>query len=193
MNCGIDDTMKYKGNGPAQAANYVLGTLTPAEREAFETLLPGDDTLRSDLAFWQDHFYALSEPAPELEPSPGAFAAIEALLDEKTHEAENDDLIVVRQSEGEWRPLLRGVTKKTLFINRSEAVETFLLRLEPGASLPAHGHRSTEECLVLEGEIKIGEDRFGVGDFQVALPDVPHLPILSETGATLFIRGELHT
>lgn len=193
MNCGIDDTMNNKSNSPAQAANYVLGTLTPTERETFESLLPGDDTLRSDLAFWQDHFYALSDPAPELEPSPGRFAAIEAMLDEKARAAEDVDLIIVRQSEGEWQPLLRGVTKKSLFVNRPEAVETFLLRLEPGASLPAHGHRSTEECLVLEGEISIGEDRFGVGDFQVALPDVPHLPIFSETGATLFIRGELHT
>lgn len=192
MNCGIEDKMNDKNNGPAQAANYALGILSAEEREAFETRLASDEALRSDLAFWQDHFLALSDSAPDLEPSPGGFAAIEALLDNQAHGSRTDDLIIVRESDGEWRPLLRGVTKKTLFINRPEAVETFLLRLEPGASLPAHGHRSTEECLVLEGEITIGQDRFGVGDFQVALPDVRHLPILSETGAVLFIRGELH-
>jgi len=193
MNCGIEGTMNDKNNGPAQAANYVLGILSVEERQAFERRLVDDEALRSDLAFWQDHFLALSESVPELEPSPGGYAAIEALLDNRPRGSGTDDLIIVREADGEWQPLLRGVTKKTLYVNRPEAVETFLLRLEPGASLPAHGHRSTEECLVLEGEITIGRDRFGVGDFQVALPDVRHLPIVSETGAVLFIRGELHT
>lgn len=198
MNTGNEDTMtetmNHISNGPTKAADYVLGTLSPSERETFEARLPGDDALRADLAFWQDHFLALSEAAPELEPSPDGFAAIEALLDNQAKKTKNDgDLIIVRQAEGEWQQLLRGVTKKTLFVNQPEAAETFLLRLEPGASLPAHGHNSTEECLVLEGEITIGRARFGVGDYQVALADILHLPIVSDKGALLFIRGELHT
>lgn len=190
----MTETMNHNSNGQTQAADYVLGTLSPSEREAFEVRLAGDDALRADLAFWQDHFLRLSETAPELEPSPDGFAAIEALLDRQANNAKSDgDLIIVRQAEGEWQPLLRGVTKKTLFVNQPEAAETFLLRLEPGARLPAHGHNSTEECLVLEGEITIGRARFGVGDYQVALADIPHLPIVSDKGALLFIRGELHT
>lgn len=194
MNTGTEDTMKHNSNGPTKASDYVLGILSPSERETFETRLAGNEALRADLAFWQDHFLALSETAPELELNPDGFATIEALLDGQTHKPKDyGDLIVVRQAEGEWRPLLPGVTKKTLFVNQPEATETFLLRLEPGASLPAHGHNSTEECLVLEGEITIGRARFGVGDYQVALADIQHLPVISDTGALLFIRGELHT
>lgn len=194
MNSGTKDTMNHNSNGPTKTADYVLGTLSPSEREMFEARLAGNEALRADLAFWQDHFLALSEAAPELELNPDGFATIEALLDNQAKKTKNDGgLIIVRQAEGEWRPVLPGITKKTLFVNQPEATETFLLRLEPGASLAAHGHNSTEECLVLEGEITIGRARFGVGDYQVALADIQHLPIISDKGALLFIRGELHT
>lgn len=38
----------------AAAGEYVLGTLAPDEREAFERALGGDAALRAEVAHWQD-------------------------------------------------------------------------------------------------------------------------------------------
>jgi len=63
------------------------------------------------------------------------------------------------------------------------------LKLEPGAAVVPHDHPVDEECLVLEGEARIGELVVRAGDYHLAPRGKPHGMITSEHGALLFLRG----
>jgi anti-sigma-K factor RskA len=62
------------------AGEYVLGTLSAAERAEVESRLGGDAALRREVAYWQARLLGLAARAPAAEPSPGLWARIEARL-----------------------------------------------------------------------------------------------------------------
>ncbi|MEY2633446.1 MAG: hypothetical protein RIR00_2100 [Pseudomonadota bacterium] len=90
-------------------------------------------------------------------------------------------------AEGEWRPFLPKVSIRHL--QRVGDSLTYLLKLEPGAILVPHDHPQDEECIVLSGEVRIGETVARTGDYHFAPKGVAHGAIVSDTGALLFLRG----
>lgn len=87
-----------------------------------------------------------------------------------------------------WQPFLDGVRCKVL--NEAANVLSYLLWLEPGAVLPAHRHPIDEECIVLEGELRMGDTLvMRAGDYHLGRAGVLHAPITSDTGALVFLRG----
>ena len=96
-------------------------------------------------------------------------------------------LSTVRADEGEWKSFMPKVQIKVLM--REGDTMSYLLRLDPGAMLPPHDHPQTEECVVLEGEVRIGEQVLRPGDYHVARAGHEHGLLRSETGALLFLRG----
>lgn len=97
-------------------------------------------------------------------------------------------LTTLRAQEGDWQPLAKGVQRKTLF--RDASGSSFLIKLSAGASLPAHDHSAYEECLVLEGDIGIGDLRLTTGDFHVAAPGARHGFVTSQGGGLMYIRTQ---
>jgi quercetin dioxygenase-like cupin family protein len=97
----------------------------------------------------------------------------------------------VRSNEGDWRHLAPGVQIKVLHEEASLNTMSYLVRMEPGARAPVHTHAQEEHCLVLEGEVHIGEHVMRSGDWHVALPGSTHADFLSKTGCLLFIRAEM--
>ncbi|MGI9385163.1 MAG: cupin domain-containing protein [Methyloligellaceae bacterium] len=183
--------MSEQANGndlDLRAAHYVLGILPPEARAAFEAELAGDEDLQTAVGYWQDHFQALADAAPPVAPGDAVWDGIEAAVDGQPQPGS----LTIRADDGDWLELFDGVFKKTLLIDEQEHMESYLLRIEPGAACPSHSHTKTEECLVMEGEMIIGEARFRAGDYHAAPPKIPHLPIRSETGVLLFVRSELH-
>ncbi len=96
-------------------------------------------------------------------------------------------LITMRADEGEWKAFLPKVSIKLL--HREENTLSYLLRLEAGAVLLPHDHPQDEECVVLEGEARIGDLVVRAGDYHCAPRGKPHGAIHSEHGALLFLRG----
>ena len=87
-----------------------------------------------------------------------------------------------------WQPFKEGVDIKVL--NEADGVMSYLLRLAPGAVVDAHRHPIDEECVVLEGTVRIGDElTVQAGGFHLAHQNTLHAPISSELGATLFLRG----
>ncbi len=98
-------------------------------------------------------------------------------------------LDTIHATDGKWRPFLPKVAIKVL--RRAAGIQTYLLRLEPGAVLLPHRHPDDEECIVLEGSVRIGEIVACKGDYHLAPKGVEHGAIVSERGALLFLRGAI--
>jgi hypothetical protein len=48
----------------------------------------------------------------------------------------------------------------------------------------AHDHADVEECLVMPGDLLIGERHLKAGDYQVAAPGTRHPPLKSDAAAS---------
>ena len=95
--------------------------------------------------------------------------------------------MTIRSTEGDWLTIKPLVQMKVLYRNGPE--RTFLLRLLPGAMLPAHDHDADEECMVLEGEVWLGDTHVRAGDYHLAQKSSKHFKVHSPTGALLFLRS----
>lgn len=128
---------------------------------------------------------ALDLPAHDAGPVPAR--AIRRRLMERVADADVSHL-TIDGDEGEWQPFLDGVAIKVL--HEHDGVLSYLLRLAPGARLPPHRHPHDEECIVLEGRLRVGSQvEIGPGGYHLAHRGALHATIGTETGATIFLRG----
>jgi quercetin dioxygenase-like cupin family protein len=88
---------------------------------------------------------------------------------------------------GQWQTINAEIEIKKLMKNA--ASQAVMLRFKAGASLPAHAHYTDEECVVLDGEVTIGDTTVKAGDYHFAPRQSKHEQLTSRTGATLFIHG----
>jgi quercetin dioxygenase-like cupin family protein len=95
--------------------------------------------------------------------------------------------LTVQPGPAGWQPFGAGVQLKVL--HEAGGVMSYLVRLAPGAALAAHRHPIDEECVVLEGEVVIGELRVGAGGFHLGRREVLHDHVRSDGGALIFLRG----
>ncbi len=99
--------------------------------------------------------------------------------------------ITLRAREGNWVAIAQGVTRKMLRQDQVSGRMSYLIRMEPGTTVPNHGHAQVEECLVLEGDVLVGEQQMGAGDWHIALPGSIHHDFRTRSGCLLFIQSEL--
>jgi anti-sigma factor ChrR (cupin superfamily) len=181
------------------AAAYALGALDDEERARFEAhLAEGCADCEAEVRAGRETADALARLAPAVQPPRRLHAALLERL-------EADDAIdrvlgalppsevaagvhFTRADEGEWMSVgLPGITLKRLYENRDDGTTTMLVRMEAGARYPAHRHPTIEQCLVLEGDLHVGEVLLRAGDFQLATPSSEHAPHWTETGCTIFL------
>jgi anti-sigma factor ChrR (cupin superfamily) len=111
------------------------------------------------------------------------------LMQRITHESPTKPAVIhnIRKDEA-WRPLGKRAQAKLLHddgINIS-----WLLQLMPGGRLIEHDHADgAEECMVVQGSVRINGEHFESGDYQIALPGSVHHEVTSETGALLFLKS----
>jgi anti-sigma factor ChrR (cupin superfamily) len=93
----------------------------------------------------------------------------------------------VRREEG-WQPLGKRMQVKVL--HDDGRTLSWLLKLLPGGGLPVHDHADgAEECMVMEGSLRINGVEFQAGDYQIALPGSQHDEVFSETGSLVYLRS----
>ncbi len=101
-------------------------------------------------------------------------------------------LFIRRADEGEWQETgVAGVRVRDLFVDRAADQVTMLVRMAPGSSYPSHVHGGPEECLVLEGDLRVGADVLHAGDYQRAAPGSQHPAQSTERGCLLLIVSSL--
>jgi anti-sigma factor ChrR (cupin superfamily) len=96
-------------------------------------------------------------------------------------------LHTIRAGEGEWEIFVPGVQIKVL--QRQGETQSYLLKFEPGAVVPGHRHPQTEECVVLAGELRLGNIVATAGTYHRAPAALVHDAISSPTGALIYLRG----
>ena len=95
--------------------------------------------------------------------------------------------VSVPAGESGWHRFLPGIERKVLHERRGSM--SYLLKFAPGAVLPSHRHPMDEECVVLEGKLRIGDLVLATGSFHLAHEGLPHDEITSEEGAVIYLRG----
>lgn len=171
-----------------QAALYALGTLEAQERVRFEAhLRTGCEACRSDV----ERFQSVAEDlALTVEPVPPAAHLRSELMATVRHlsrqPSEAAGFTFAFSSQGQWFEMLPGVTMRVLFTDQASKRTTALVRLAPGASLPAHQHGGMEEVFIVDGQCVCGGRLFQTGDYQRAEPGTTQEATFSAGGCLFY-------
>lgn len=95
----------------------------------------------------------------------------------------------IRVSEGEWVSPVPGAQVKILHQDGDSL--TYLARLEAGFEMQGHPHPVDEECIMLEGDLWLGDLHLKAGDYHYAEKGVHHGRLKTDTGALVFLKGPL--
>jgi anti-sigma factor ChrR (cupin superfamily) len=180
---------------------YALGALTQHEARAFEEhLAEGCAACRDELENFEAVVGLLGVGALEAEPSERVREELlESLIKDdnlsaksSTTETAKPQSLTIRAGEGEWQEAFQGVYLKNLFVDEARGTVTTLFRMDPGAQLPRHLHHGVEECFVLEGDVRAGDQMLGPGDYHCAMPETIHERLSTVNGAMFLIVGPRH-
>ena len=98
----VSQPMSDQEDIDALAAEYVLGTLSLAERAAVSARRQRERDLDAAIEAWEMRLAPLTEATPSVEPSPELLAAIEANISEGTG---NSAVVELQQRVARWRRL----------------------------------------------------------------------------------------
>ncbi len=134
---------------------------------------------------------ALNAAARPIDPAdPADVAAIDRVRARVMRQVAADSArhhVVIKPDDGSWHPFGPGITRKVLAVH--DGVMSYLLKFEPGAVLPAHRHPVDEECVVLEGTLKLGGHLLPAGSFHRVPCDVLDCESSSDEGTVIYLRG----
>lgn len=170
------------------AVLYSAGLLDEEEARVFEAWLRGsNEAATAELQAFQETAAQLSFALPEEKPD----RELRTRLLERIRAEESEPIpgIHVKRTSSEgFRPTpYPGVTYKPLYVDRATDMATSLLRMEPGARYPKHRHAAAEQCLVIEGEVSIGQLVLRAGDFEWAEAETIHSVLETRHGCVLLI------
>jgi len=129
---------------------------------------------------------SLGEAIAPFELSPDQRAQMRARIMERV--APPQRTATVRGSSVQWRQVWPGVWVQQLYLDSQTRAQTTLVRMDPGSVIPAHVHDHDEECLVMEGEILLGDYAVRRGDYHVAHAGSAHGALTAPSGALFMIR-----
>lgn len=185
----------------ARLVDLAAGTVPPADARVMEAHVEACAACRNALAWLRPTLDSLHFAPPPAEPAADVFGRIErALAAGGEHgaqpwkgwqaEPELESALIRQAASSAWRPTsVDGVTVRELAVDPDGASVTMLIRMERGASYPAHEHGGPEECYVLQGDLVIGDLTMHAGDFQRMEAGTRHPVQRTETGCLLFLRS----
>ena len=88
-----------------------------------------------------------------------------------------------------WIPTTPGAHVMPLCGDKQ--VTSMLVRFDAGASVCDHSHALDEDCLVLEGDMFLGDILLRAGDYQLAPTGSSHFGEMSDCGVTFYFHGAL--
>jgi hypothetical protein len=167
------------------AAAYALGLSRGAARAAIEARLSGDPALQAKVKLWQENFVALDLAAGQEMPPAGLFDTIVAAIDAAARELPGT--LTRRAGTGVWTEMAPGVSYTVLLEDPVAKRRSLLVRALPGSNYDSHFHDAGhEECLVLEGDLIMGDLKLLPGDYHLAAKGSTHPAATTMSGCLLY-------
>ncbi|MBO0733799.1 MAG: cupin domain-containing protein [Methylocapsa sp.] len=168
------------------AAAYALGTVRGAARDQIESRFGANPAFQARAGFWQDKLAALDLAAPAEAPPPELFGRVIGKI--AVEEPRLTGTFTLRAGSGVWEEMAPGVSFKVLFEDPIAKRRSILVRAQPGAIYDSHPHEEGhEECLILEGDLVIGDLKLLPGDFHVAVKGSTHPRATTDFGCLLYL------
>ena len=162
-----------------------------APRAAFEARLSSELALQTKIKLWQENFIAVDLAAGRQAPPAGLFDKILDAIDAGAGE-ELSGTLTRRGGTGVWTEMSPGVTYTVLFDDPVAKRRSMLVRALPGSIYDSHFHdEGHEECLVLEGDLIMGDLKLSAGDFHLAAKGSSHPPATTVSRCLLHISTAL--
>jgi quercetin dioxygenase-like cupin family protein len=98
---------------------------------------------------------------------------------------------VVRADDRKWVDAAPGVTTRALGEDAERGLAMSVIRLEPGATWPAHHHDGAEELFVVRGDWRCLGTNLHPGDYHRAGPGTEHEAATSTAGCKLIVVRHL--
>lgn len=168
-----------------EAGLYVLGLLETEERDLFRQRLEADPALRAGWDTWSRRLAPMHDAIPALSPPSALWTALQRRI---KGDGVDTRVSARRQTDGTWLHMLPGVTMRLLHVEPISGTRSAIMRMQPGAEIPAHDHPEVEECFVLDGTVTIDEGDYHPGDHVVALTGTSHQRIVARTATTLLLH-----
>lgn len=96
---------------------------------------------------------------------------------------------ITAMASARWEERWPGI--ELCMLRETDDSRSYLMRMQPGSTLPAHIHSRDEVSMILEGDAVVGDAQvMGPGDFQFMPAGIDHATIRSMGGCVAFIHGE---
>lgn len=167
------------------AALWAAGALTAPEHAALKDRMKRDPEFAAKAREWEDALAPLAALAPDATAPTGLFEKIEARLDSRLRLETLSRTL--RADTGDWIKVSPGMRVKLLHRNVELGRQTVLLDIEPGAVYPAHAHEQDEEIFMISGDLAIGAEELGPGDFHVSAKGSRHPAATTRAGCRCIV------
>lgn len=162
---------------------YALDQLSEEERCWVEQQIAECPDLAEELADYQLGITAIAYAAPSLPMNSTLKGRLfdRIKLDSAQSEAIPEPSAVsyqaIRAQELDWQPHpTPGVEVAIVHTDEVKREIVGFLRAEPGVRYPFHRHAAIEEIFMLEGDLIIGDEVYGAGDYIRSNPGSAHAP-----------------
>lgn len=116
----------------ASAGEYVLGTLSPADRDAFEQALASNAALQAEVYYWQDRLLPLAERVTAAQPAAQLWPDIEARLGVSPIATPAPSSTAPAANDPMWQRLQRWRVVSGMAIAASVLLASLLVLRAPG-------------------------------------------------------------
>jgi putative transcriptional regulator len=188
------------------AALYALGALPEDERVRIEASQAGRETFWSEVRTLESAAHRLAGLLPHTGSRgdlwrrvqerirAGACARVPSQVWRAWPADRAQSMHLTRAAAGEFeRTDLPGIEVRRLHVDEASDRISMLVRMAPGAAYPAHRHGGPEECLVLSGDLSVGDAiQLGPGDYQRMDCGSVHEVQSTQAGCLLFVVSSRH-
>ncbi len=162
------------------ALPYVLGALSPVEREALSRARLYDRSLEQTIASFERRMAAHLHPDPKAVPPTELWRNIASAL------AEERAALVGKRVEafpdGQWQTIAPGIEAKQM-----GGQDVWLLRCDPGRIARPRSPAVDEHLVVVAGDLCAGGRCFSTGDYLFSPADAPGGDLRSSGGCILLV------
>ena len=131
------------------------------------------------------HVAPEGSPAQALHSDEGALVF---LRESAVPAVEGDAAFSVLDREAGWPDFVPGIQRRVLWHREGQAAMLYFA--QAGAQVPLHTHGHDEECLMIEGELFVGDILLCEREFQLAPAGLNHGLVQAATDCLVYVRGD---